>query len=63
MVYITLIVFLFFSFVLALRSMRDFDVPEQLKHLLKTKNIRGTIVFFKDKIEHHSSLFSSSSSS
>ena len=47
------------SFILALISMRDFHVPEKIAKILLMKKIRGTIVFFKDKVEHYSSSSSS----
>lgn len=56
------ILILCLSMLLALRSMKDFDIPQEIRQLIKTKNIRGSILFFKDKIEHHSSVSSSSSS-
>lgn len=42
------------SFVLALLSMRDFKLPEELKNILSQKKIKGAIVFFKEKIVHYS---------
>jgi len=49
------------SILLALVSMRDFDVPKELKKRIKAKKIKGTIVFFKDKPRHYSSSSSASS--
>lgn len=43
------------SFILALRSMKDFDSTHEMMSLLHMEKMRGTIVFFKDKIEHYSS--------
>lgn len=51
------------SFILALRSMKDFDVPHEVKVMLNSKQVRGTIVFFKNKVMHYSSDSSSSSRS
>jgi hypothetical protein len=50
------------SIILAFRSMVDFDVPAEIKRLLNGKRVRGTIVFFKNKVKHYSSDSSSSSS-
>lgn len=49
------------SVLLAYLSMRDFDVPKEIKKRIKTKRIKGTIVFFKDKPRHYSSSSSASS--
>lgn len=43
--------------------MKDFELPDELKKLLTRQKLRGTIVFFKGKAKHYSSVFSSSSSS
>jgi len=40
------------SFILALFSMKDLGFAEELKRMLDRKKIRGTIVFFKNKIIH-----------
>jgi len=40
-------------FILALRSMKDFDMPNEIKKLLQNQKIRGTIIFLKDKIVHY----------
>lgn len=63
MIYIFVII-LILSFLLALRSMKDFQIPQEIKHFLLTKKIKGTIIFFKNKIVHyrHSSSTSSASS-
>ena len=50
---ITLSIILLISFFLALRSMKDLQVPLQIKHLLAANKIKGTIVFLKDKIIHY----------
>jgi len=50
------------SLILAFRSMRDFDIPSEIKHLLMSKRVRGTILFLKGKIKHYSSISSSLSS-
>ena len=53
-------IFVFFlisiiSFVLTWRSMRDFNLPKELKDLLNARKIKGTIIFFKNKVKHYSS--------
>lgn len=40
------------SFVLALRSMKDLKFSKEIEKILHKKKIKGTIVFFKDKIQH-----------
>ncbi|MCX7956220.1 MAG: hypothetical protein N2593_03925 [Patescibacteria group bacterium] len=41
------------SFFLALRSMNDFNIPYEIKKILNSKKIKGTIIFFKNKIKHY----------
>lgn len=53
-------VLFFISFLLAARSMKDFDVPKELKNVLSVKRVKGSIVFLKDKVTHYSSDSSSS---
>lgn len=50
------------SFILALISMKDLGFGEEVRKFLKRRKIRGTIIFFKDKINHYSSKKSSYSS-
>lgn len=50
------------SFILAIRSMKDFYTPKEIHRLISMKKVRGSIVFFKDKINHYSSSSSSSTS-
>ncbi len=51
---ITLILLiLVISFLLAIRSMNDFRLPKEIRRLLKIKHIKGTILFFKDKVKHY----------
>ncbi len=45
-----LIIIFFVSFFLALRSMKDFQLPKEIKRILDQKKIKGRIIFFKDKI-------------
>ena len=50
------LILLTISFILALRSMKDFEMPKEVKALLRFRNIRGTILFFKGKkIKHYRS--------
>lgn len=58
MIIIFLILFLV-SFALALRSMKDFDVPQEIRGVLRNRKVRGTILFLKNKVVHHSSASSS----
>jgi hypothetical protein len=61
MVFIFLLL-LILSFLLALRSMKDLDVPVEIERLVRSRKIKGSIVFLKNKIKHYSSLSPSSSS-
>lgn len=47
------ILILFLSFILALYSMRDFQIPYEIKQLITSKKIKGTIIFLKEKIIHY----------
>jgi len=60
-IYLISILLFLVSFSLAIWSMRDFSIPTEISKLLKIKRLKGTIVFFRDKIEHYSSSSSSSS--
>ena len=42
--------------------MRDFDLPKEISNFINRSKIRGTIVFFKNKIIHYSSSSKSFSS-
>ncbi|HEX7543165.1 MAG TPA: hypothetical protein VF385_03730 [Patescibacteria group bacterium] len=44
---------LILAFVLALTSMKDFNVPSEINRLIQGKKVKGKIVFFKDKIVHY----------
>ena len=59
---ITLLIIFVLSLIMAIYSMRDFDVPDSVKKLISRKNAKGTIVFLKKKIIHYSSGSSSFSS-
>lgn len=50
---IILLILIILSFIFALRSMRDFEIPLEIKRLMKFKRIQGTIVFLRDKIKHY----------
>ena len=50
---IVLIAILFVSFILAIRSMGDFEAPKEIKTWLSLKKIKGTIVFFKNRVKHY----------
>lgn len=54
MIYILLI--LTVSFILAFRSMKDFDLPQEVIKLMnKNKVVKGTIIFLRGRIIHYSS--------
>lgn len=59
MFYILIALFIV-SLILAVRSMNDLDIPDEIRRLLVTRKIKGTILFMKDKITHYSSTSSSS---
>lgn len=40
---------------MALWSMRDFKMPDEIEKILMRRKIKGTIVFLKDKVKHYSS--------
>lgn len=61
MVFIFLLLFIL-SFLMALRSMKDLDIPLEIERLVRSRKIKGSIVFLKNKIKHYSSLSPSSSS-
>jgi len=48
------------SFGFALRSMKDLGFSQELEKAIKKGKMKGTIVFFKNKIVHYSSESSSS---
>ncbi len=50
------------SFILALRSMKDLKFGEELEKIFQRKKIKGTIVFFEDKVTHYEPQSSKSSS-
>ncbi len=56
-----LVILFLVSFVLAWISMKDFHIPKEIRKMLSMRKMKGSIVFFKDKVEHYSSSSSSSS--
>lgn len=60
--YIILGLLLVFSFVLAVRSMKDLGVPDEINRMIGNKKYKGRIVFFRGKKTKHYSSSSSSSS-
>jgi len=48
-----LLIILAISFVLAFISMRDFQLPKEIRKKLYPKTKKGTIVFFKNKKTKH----------
>lgn len=50
---LTLILILALSFILAVSSMKDFNVPNEIKRLVQGKKIGGKIIFFKNKVVHY----------
>lgn len=52
---LTISTILVISFIMALWSMRDFKMPDEIQKLLMRRKIKGTIVFLKDKVKHYSS--------
>jgi len=50
---LTFIIILVLSFAIALRSMKDFNVPAEISRLVQGKKVRGKIVFFKNKVVHY----------
>lgn len=41
------------SLFLAFRSMNDFEIPKEIRKLLTSNRLKGTIIFFRDKIKHY----------
>lgn len=50
----------FISLILAIRSMKDLDIPQEIRRMLQNRKIKGTILIMKDKVTHYSSTSSSS---
>lgn len=61
MLLIFIIIFLI-SFIWALFSMRDFQIPKEIEKMISSKKIKGKIIFLKNKILFYKSYSSSSSS-
>ncbi|KKP61378.1 MAG: hypothetical protein UR56_C0014G0011 [Candidatus Roizmanbacteria bacterium GW2011_GWC2_34_23] len=49
----TFILILSLSFIVALRSMKDFNVPGEITRIVQGKKLKGKIVFFKNKVVHY----------
>ena len=60
---LTVVVVIFcLSLVITFFSMRDFDVPKEVRNRIKHKKLKGTIIFYKGKkVKHYSSSSSFSS--
>lgn len=52
MIFWFILIFIF-SFILALRSMKDFQVPKEIEKFLTIRRIKGSIIFFKNKPKHY----------
>ena len=55
---------LILAFIFAFRSMKDFDVPGEIKKMISARKMKGTIILSKKKTIHYSSdssVFSSGS--
>jgi hypothetical protein len=50
---ISFLIILAISIILAVRSMKDFNVPSEINNLILGKKVKGKIVFFKNKIVHY----------
>ncbi len=57
---IMVIVLLAISFLLALRSMKDFDTASHMRRGIEKRKTKGSIVFFDDRVGHYHSSSSSS---
>ncbi|MDO8741528.1 MAG: hypothetical protein Q7J11_00085 [Candidatus Roizmanbacteria bacterium] len=53
--FLTFIIILIFAFIFALKSMKDFDVPNEIKKMIFARKMKGTIIFTKKKSIHYSS--------
>ena len=52
---IIFVLIILISFVAALFSMGDLQMPEEISRFISRKKIRGSIIILKDKIKHYSS--------
>lgn len=50
---VILTILLIISFFLALRSMKDLKFSDEIGKVIRKSKIKGTIVFFKDKVRHY----------
>lgn len=53
MFFIILFILIVISFLLAIRSMKDFQIPVEISQYIKNKKIKGTIVVLKNKTVHY----------
>ncbi|MFA5770564.1 MAG: hypothetical protein WC894_03675 [Patescibacteria group bacterium] len=51
--FLAFIIILVLSFIFALHSMKDFNVPAEIKRLVQGKKVGGKIIFFKNKVVHY----------
>lgn len=59
--YLIFVLIFIFSFILAIRSMKDWQLPAEIRKLIGGKRVKGTIILGK-KVKHYSSSSSSDSS-
>jgi len=62
--FLVFIIVLVLAFFVALKSMKDFDVPGEIKKMISARRMKGTIIPTKKKTIHYSSdssVFSSGS--
>ncbi|MDO9027636.1 MAG: hypothetical protein Q7U68_02090 [Candidatus Roizmanbacteria bacterium] len=52
---LTFLLILALAFVLAFLSMKDFDVPGEIKKMISARKMKGTIILTKKKAIHYSS--------
>jgi len=51
--FLIFIIILVLAFIVALTSMKDFNVPYEINRLIQGKKVKGKIIFFKNKIIHY----------
>lgn len=49
----TLLILFIISLILAVHSMGDVGFSKQIEQNIRKNKIKGTIVFFKDKVKHY----------
>ncbi len=50
---VTLVILFIVSLFLAIRSMKDVGFSQEIERSIRKNKIKGTIVFFKDRIKHY----------